>query len=306
MIAPRPDRDPPPAVLRARPTSGPTVQRIVLGAQLRRLREARHITREAAGAVIRASDAKICRLELGRTGFKERDVADLLTSYGVDDASVREEFLQLARQANTPGWWRQYSDILSPWFETHLGLEEAASLIRTYEVQFIPGLLQTADYAEAVTRLGFPTASKEETRRRVALRMTRQEHLARPDAPKLWAVIDEAALRRPLGGRAVMRAQLEHLIQACALPNVTLQILPFHVGGHAAAGGPVTILRFPVPDLPDIVYLEQLSSALYLDKRTDVDTYMSVMDRISLVAAPLADTVALLEKIIEETSTARP
>ncbi|GAA2488976.1 DUF5753 domain-containing protein [Streptomyces longisporus] len=279
---------------------GPTVQRIMLGTRLRRLRESLDISRDTAAAAIRASDAKLCRMELGRVGFKQRDIADLLTLYGVQDAAVRQEFLDSVRRANEPGWWRAYGDAFPSWFEQHLGLEEAASLIRTYEVQFIPGLLQTPEYAEAVIRLGHPITSPDTVARRVELRMTRQELLSRPDAPKLWVVVDEAALRRPLGGAEVMRAQLQHLIEAAAWPNVTLQVLPFHVGGHAAAGGPITVLRFPVPDLPDVVYLEQLSSALYLDKPEEVDHYLAVMDRLSLVASPAVDSVPFLEQVLKE------
>lgn len=282
------------------PRGGPTVLRIVLGSQLRRLREANAISREAAGEAIRASHAKISRLELGRTGYKERDVADLLTLYNVTDEADRTDFLTLARQASAPGWWHQYSDVLPSWFETHLGLEEAASVIRTYENQFVPGLLQTPEYARAVTRLGHPQAPAGEIERRVGLRIARQRLLSRPDAPKLWAVLDEASLRRPLGGPQVMRTQIEHLLKMSELPNLTLQIAPFSIGGVAAAGGPVTILRFREPDLPDVVYLEQLTSALYLDKREDVDNYLSVMDRLCAEADPPSATPAFLRRILEE------
>ncbi|MGH3912652.1 MAG: helix-turn-helix domain-containing protein, partial [Pseudonocardiaceae bacterium] len=265
---------------------GPTVLRIVLGAQLRRLREGLGITRHAAGHVIRASDAKISRLELGRVGFKERDVADLLTLYGVTDEQRRAEFLTLARQANAPGWWHQYGDVLSSWFEVYLGLEQATSRIRTYEAQFIPGLLQTEDYARAVIRLSHTHGPPTDIERRVALRMARQELLARPEpsATTLWAVVDEAALRRPLGSREVLRAQLQRLIELAERPNITLQVVPLHIGAHAAASGPFTVLRFPEPDLPDIVYLEQLTSALYLDKRQDVDSYLGVLERLCVQA----------------------
>ncbi|MCX5250949.1 helix-turn-helix domain-containing protein [Streptomyces sp. NBC_00201] len=280
---------------------GPTVQRIMLGTRLRRLRESLNISRDTAASAIRASDAKLCRMELGRVGFKQRDIADLLTLYGVQDPDVRQEFLDSVRRANEPGWWRAYGDAFPSWFEQHLGMEEAASLIRTYEVQFIPGLLQTPAYAEAVIRLGHAIADPDAIQRRVDLRMTRQQLLAKPGSPKLWVVVDEAALRRPLGGSDVMRDQLKHLIEVAALPNVTLQVLPFHVGGHAAAGGPITVLRFPVPDLPDVVYLEQLSSALYLDKPEEVDHYLAVMDRLSLVASPAADSVTFLEQVLKQT-----
>ncbi len=212
---------------------------------------------------------------------------------------MRQEFLDSVRRANEPGWWRAYGDAFPTWFEQHLGLEEATSLIRTYEVQFIPGLLQTAAYAEAVIRLGRPVDTPDSIQRRVELRMTRQELLTRPGAPKLWVVVDEAALRRPLGGTEVMREQLRHLIETSALPNVTLQVLPFHVGGHAAHG-PITVLRFPVPDLPDVVYLEQLTSALYLDKPDEVDRYLAVMDRLSLVASPAPESVEFLEKLLKD------
>ncbi|WP_049575299.1 helix-turn-helix domain-containing protein [Streptomyces sp. SBT349] len=281
----------------AHPRGGPTVLRIVLGTHLRRLREACGITREAAGDAIRGSHAKISRLELGRVGAKERDIADLLTLYGVADESQREQFLALARQASLPGWWQRYSDVLPSWFETLIGLEEAASVIRTYEVQFIPGLLQTADYARACIRLGNPRATEREVNRRVALRMERQRFLMSPHAPKLWAVVDEAALRRPLGGDAAMREQIRHLRELSERPNITVQIAPFRVGGLAAAGGPITILRFLEPDLPDIVYLEQLNSALYLDKRDDVEDYLAVMDSLCATAEPHGRTAELLDHV---------
>jgi transcriptional regulator with XRE-family HTH domain len=276
-------------------TTGPTVLRMGLGSLLRRRREAVGITREVAGDAIRASTAKISRLELGRVSFKERDVADLLTLYGVVDDAERAQFLDLARKANAPGWWHRYTDLLPNWFETYLGLEQAASVIRTYELQFVPGLLQTREYARAVTQLA--CTRTEEIDRRVELRMRRQELLTAEGAPTLWAVIDEAALRRAIGGPDLARAQLDHLLQMNELPNVSLQIAPFSYGGHAAAGGPFTLLRFAQPDLPDIVYLEQLTSALYLDKRSDVEHYALVMDRLVAQVEPPARTAAILSKI---------
>ncbi|MFG2223096.1 helix-turn-helix domain-containing protein [Streptomyces sp. NPDC048644] len=302
MIAAQPSREPSLRHYLEHPRGGPTVLRIVLGTQLRRLREAAHITREAAGDAIRGSHAKISRLELGRVSCKERDVADLLTLYNVTDEADRADFLALARRTSTPGWWHQYGDVLPGWFETHIGLEEAASVIRTYEVQFVPGLLQTADYARAVTKLGHPRASADEIERRVALRMQRQQLLSVPHAPRLWAVIDEASLRRPLGDQKVMDEQLRHLLTMSKLPNVTLQIAPFSLGGLAAAGGPITILRFLEPDLPDIVYLEQLTSALYLDKRDDVDHYLAVMDRLSAQAESPRNSLAILERLLKQES----
>lgn len=275
--------------------AGPTVLRIGLGGELRRRREAAAVSREVAGDAIRASPAKISRLELGRVGFKERDIVDLLTLYGIDDPTERDQFLALARRANEPGWWHRYADLLPSWFETYIGLEQAASVIRTYELQFVPGLLQHRDYARAVTMLGHTDPAEVE--RRVELRMRRQDLLRAPGAPTLWAVIDEAALRRSLAGPDLARAQLTHLLEMNELPNVSLQIAPLSYGGHAAAGGPFTILRFPEPDLPDIVYLEQLTSALYLDKRSDVDHYAAVMDRLCAQVEPPDRTAAALDAI---------
>ena len=280
---------------------GPTVLRMLLGAHLRRLREAQGVSREDAGWEIRASESKISRMELGRVSFKERDVDDLLTLYGLVDAEERDRLLTLARQANTPGWWHRYGDVLPSWFQSYLGLEAAASLIRTYEVQFVPGLLQTADYARSVVLLGHGRASADELDRRVDLRMRRQKILDRPEPVQLWAVIDEAVLRRPVGSRATMRAQIEALIDATQRQSVHLQILPFQVGGHSAAGGAFSILRFPDQELPDIVYVEQLSSALYLDKRDDVELYVDAMERLCVEADQPERTPDTLRRILKDT-----
>jgi len=250
--------------------------------------------------VIRASHSKISRLETGRVGFKDRDIADLLIFYGVTDEQEREALRALARRANAPGWWHDYSDILPGWFEAYVGLEEAATQIRAYEVQFVPGLLQTKDYARAVTLLGHAAAPAAEIERRVSLRMAREVVLTRPDPPNVWAVLDEAVLRRPVGGADVMRGQLKHLLEMARQPNVTIQIIPFQAGGHAAAGGPFSILRFAERDLPDVVYLEQLTSALYLDKPESVDNYLLVMERLCMEAATPADTAKAIRAILRE------
>ncbi|MQY26228.1 helix-turn-helix domain-containing protein [Nocardia aurantia] len=276
---------------------GPTALRIAVGGQLRKLREQAGITRERAGDHIRGSHAKISRLELGRTGFKERDIRDLLTLYGVADADERETFLELVRKANQPGWWHRYSDLLPPWFETYLGLEHAAKSIRTFEGQVIPGLLQTEDYARAIVALGHENV---ETTRRVELRKRRQQILDRPGAPTLWAVVDEAVLHRPVGGADVLRAQLRHLLDISHRSNITIQVLPFAAGGHAAVGSSFTMLRFAEPELPDIVYLEQLTSALYLDKQVELELYRQVMDRLSVQAEAPERSRRMLEKAIGE------
>ncbi|MEP7022893.1 MAG: helix-turn-helix transcriptional regulator [Actinomycetota bacterium] len=279
-------------------SGGPTVLRILLGAQLRRLREAKRITLEDAGHVIRASGSKMSRLETGRVGFKDRDISDLLTLYGVDDEQQRAALRDLARDASAQGWWHDYSDILPGWFEAYVGLEEAATGIRAYEIQFVPGLLQTDDYARAVTLLGHGNAPADEIERRVSLRMHRQGLLTGPNPPHLWVVLDEAVLRRSVGRPGVMRGQLKHLLEATEWPNVTIQIVPFLAGGHAAAGGPFSILRFAEFDLPDVVYLEQLTSALYLDKRDTVEHYLAVMERLCLEASPAAASAKVISEIM--------
>jgi transcriptional regulator with XRE-family HTH domain len=280
---------------------GPTIQRLVLGGQLRRLREDRDITLEQAAAAIRGSHSKLSRMEHGRVGFKERDVADLLTYYGVKDGEVRAALLSLARESSAPGWWHDYADILPNWVESYVGLEAAAAVIRTYQVQFVPGLLQTDGFARSTLAIGYPNASAEEVARRAELRVSRQEVLNKPNAPRFWAVIDEGALRRPFGGAEVMREQIRHLIDIADHPAVTLQVLPFRVGGHAAGGGPFTILRFAEPDLQDVIYVEQLTSAIYLGKPADVDRYTEVMEQLCLQAEPTGNTVKMLTQILADT-----
>ncbi|MDH6124651.1 helix-turn-helix transcriptional regulator [Kitasatospora sp. GP82] len=282
------------------PNGGSMVRRILLGSQLRRLREGHGITREDAGYQIRASESKISRMELGRVSFKERDVADLLTLYGVHDGTEREALLGLVREANKPGWWHSFNDVLPGWFQTYVGLEEAAALIRTYEVQFIPGLLQSEEYARAVFSQTRPVLSNEELERRLSLRMRRQKLLTEGQSPRLWAVIDEAALRRPVGGPAVMRAQVQYLIDVAEESNVVIQVMPFRFGGHAGESGAFSILRFPEQDLADVVYLEQLTSALYLDKRDDVDAYVQVMERLCVDSLTPDQTIDLLKSILAD------
>lgn len=259
---------------------GPTALRMLVGGQLRKLRTQAGITPEQAADHIRGSTAKISRLELGRTGFKERDVRDLLERYRVDPDDI-QAFLGLVRKANEPGWWHRYSDLMPSWFETYIGLEQAAWSIRTFEAQLVPGLLQTEEYAHAVVALGHENT---ETARRVELRKRRQEMLDWPDGPSLWAVLDESVLHRPVGGVEVLRHQLEHLLEMTGHLRVTIQVLPYAAGGHAAVGGSFTMLRFAEADLPDVVYTEQLSSSTYLDKQSDLENYRRVMDRISVQA----------------------
>ncbi|WP_436520542.1 helix-turn-helix domain-containing protein [Actinoplanes sp. HUAS TT8] len=279
---------------------GSTVRRLQVGAHLRALRRARGLSREQAGYEIRASESKISRMELGRVGFKERDIVDLLRLYGIDDRAEHDRMLTLTREANAPSWWHSYGDVLDTWFQNYLDLEQAAELIRTYEVQFVPGLLQTDAYARAVIRLGHGNAGADQIDRRAGLRMERKKVLQRSDAPRLWAVLDEAVLRRPIGGRAVLREQIVALIETCESANVRLQVVPFDSGGHAAAGGAFSILRFPHEELPDVVYIEHLTSALYLDKREEVDHYAAAIGRLFIEAQPPAETPKFLERILDD------
>lgn len=285
----------------AGPSAGPMVPRLLLGARLRRLREARGVSREAAGHVIRGSRSKISRMEAGRHGFKARDVADLLTLYDVTDEAERATLLTLAEEANTPAWWQYFHDVVPAWAQTFLAAEQAASLIRCFEVQRVPGLLQTPDYARAALRTAHADASPEEIERRVALRMARQRVLRRDPATRLWAVLDEAALRRPVGGLPAMRDQLRHLIEMCRLPQVTVQIMPFLGGGHSAEGGPITIVRLPGSELPDVVYLEQLATGLYPDRPAEIECYWDAMNSLAVEAESPDETPTILHRILQET-----
>jgi transcriptional regulator with XRE-family HTH domain len=274
---------------------GPTVRRMILGTQLRRLRERADLSRAEAGYSIRGSDSKISRLELGRVGFKERDVADLLTLYGVTDTTEREQFLALVRESNQPGWWHRYNDLMPKWFEDFVGLEEAASRIQAYELQFVPGLLQTEEYARVVASHGRPEAANEDVERRVALRMRRQRMLSGPLAPKLWAVIDESVLHRPLGGSKLLRAQLDRMLELTALPHIALQVVPHHKSGFAAEGA-FTLLRFAEPELPNIAYVEHLTGALYLEKPDEIEVYSRALDRLAVDAETPERSRQLLSK----------
>jgi Domain of unknown function (DUF5753)/Helix-turn-helix domain len=279
--------------------AGSMVARMMLGGQLRRHREAAGITPDEAGYHIRASRAKISRLETGRARCKERDVLDLLALYGIDDAETVAGLLVLVSQARAQDWWAGYGDVLPAWFEPYLGMEHSASVIRAFDVQFVCGLFQTEDYARAVTVLGHRDARGPEIERRVAVRMKRQELLTATDPPKVWAVLDEAALRRPAGGTPVMRGQVRRLLEVAEMPAVTLQVLPFSAGAHDA-GGTFMILRFAELDVPDVVYVEQLTGATYVDKPDAVDGHRDVMNRLASAALAPAATTGFLAGMLRD------
>ena len=284
----------------AEPAAGSvTVRRMLVGAHLRRLREEKGISRADAGFTIRASESKMSRLELGRVAFKERDISDLLMLYGVTDPEQRDAVIALVREANRAGWWREYDDVMPGYFQNYVGLEEAATQLRTYETHFVPGLLQTPDYARAVIEAATLPLSPRDLDRAVNLRIKRQDVLRRPDPLRVWAVIDEGALRRQVGDPQIHRAQLEHLLELAELSNVALQVLPLRTGLHAG-GGAFSILRFSDADLPDVVYVEHLVSALYIEKIEHVERYTEVMDRLSVQSLTPEASTDLISKLLTE------
>jgi transcriptional regulator with XRE-family HTH domain len=277
----------------------PTVRRRRLALELRRLREAARLTCEEVAEHLECSASKISRVETGRVSVAPRDVRDMLELYGVP-ADQRESLVQLARDSRQKGWWHAYSDTMQPQMATYIGLESAASEIRIYEVSLIPGLLQTEDYARAVIKAGMVNSPAEDIERRVALLMARQPAVVRDDPPKVWAVLDEAALRRRVGGSGLMRLQLEHLLAQAALPNVAVQVIPFAGGAHPAMGRPFLILVFPERVDTDVVYLEDLTSALYLEDVAEVDRYNVFFNHLRATALSFDDSAALITSVLKE------
>ena len=273
--------------------TSPAISRRRLGARLRRLREAKGVTGEEAGKAIRSSASKISRMESGAVPFKLRDVADLLTLYGLRSGSGRQVILSLVAETHEPGWWDHFGDVLPTWEKPYVGLEAGADLIQVYEPSAVPALLQTEAYALAALNV-LDRAAAAGWRGRLAMtRRMRQDRLTSPDSPRLWALLDEAVLRYPVGGAEVMPAQIGHLIEMSRLANVTLQVIRLGAGRIPAAGS-FTVLRFGDADLPDIVYLEHLTGASYLDRRADVEVYLEAWERITLAAEPPASTAHIL------------
>jgi transcriptional regulator with XRE-family HTH domain len=277
----------------------PTVMRMVLGRRLQDLRERAGFTYEEAGAALEVTHSTIRRMEKAEVSLKILYVDRLLRTYGVTDPNEIESFLALVREANQPGWWHRYRDVLPDWFSAHVSLEVEAALIRAYEPHYVHGLLQTPDYARTVLRAGLPHVAEAEINRLVDLRIERQSLLTRPEAPRFWGVMDETVFRRAADPK-VLRAQVDRLIEAAALPNVTLQVMPFAAGPHPAMYGPFCIFRFRFPELPDIVYSESLRGAVYIDDRDDVSMYLEALDRMCAQSAPAPSTEAYLSGIRKE------
>jgi transcriptional regulator with XRE-family HTH domain len=279
----------------------PTVLRMILARQLQALREKAGLSYEQAAEAIYSSEWTIRRMERAEGGFKPLTVKSLLIAYGITDIREIDAFLALAKDASKPGWWHSYDDILPAWFRTAVGLEEAATLIRAYEPQVIPGLLQTEGYIRAITAASFPAATPDYAERTVALRLARQQLLHRASPPGYWVVMDETVLRRPIGGRHVMRDQLTHLIQAAEQPEVTIQVIPFAAGWHPALYGMFNIFRFPGDEIPDIVYSEALTGAYYLNKPDETARYTQALDTMCAQAATPEQTITILRDIMKET-----
>lgn len=280
----------------------PTVLRMILGRQLEELRSRAGVSFEQAGEAIGVSHSTIRRMEQAKVArLRLSDVEKLLRTYGITDATDIETFLELAREANKHGWWHTYRDVMPDWFGAYLTLEQAAVHIRAYEAQFIPGLLQTEEYARALLSTGDPQASAEDIDRRVALRLGRQRIITRERPPLLWAVMDETVLHWPVGGPKVMRAQIDHLLEIGTLPNVRLQLMPFANGPHPATrAGAFQLFRFEAAELPDVVYLGGLIGSTYLDKQDEVSAYREAMDRLAAQAAQEKKTKALLGALRKE------
>ncbi|MGK5446360.1 helix-turn-helix domain-containing protein [Streptomyces radiopugnans] len=276
-----------------------TVGRIVLGLRLRDLRERAGCSFEEAAAALSVNAATVRRMEKAEVGLKPLFVEKLLETYGVERQEI-DSFLALVEESRKPGWWHRFRDVLPDWFGLYVSLEGSASVIRGYEPHCVPGLLQTEDYARALLRTGFPNAPEDELERRVALRMGRQRLLTGSGAPRLWVVMDETVLHRPVGGREAMRAQIDRLLEAAGMPNVTLQALTFEAGPHPGMFGPFQLFRFDIPELPDIVYTESLTGAVYLDERPDTAAYLEALDRMGAQAVSVRHTEELLGDIRKE------
>lgn len=274
-----------------------TVGQVVLGRRLQELRETAGLKREEAAKVLRVAPATVRRMEMAEVALKIPYVQILLTAYGVPADEV-SAFVALAEEANQPGWWQRYHDVLPDWFSMYVSLEGAARIVRSYEPHFIPGLLQTEDYARSVLEAGtIGNAGRDAVERHVSLRMERQRLLEGGDPPHLWVVMDETVLRRPVSidGR-VMRDQLDKLLELSTRDRVTLQVAEFEDGPHPGTYAPFTLFRFAEPELPDMVFTEYLTGALYLDSRTEVSAHLEVLDHMTARAASTQRT----EKVLRE------
>ncbi|WP_181807896.1 helix-turn-helix domain-containing protein [Streptomyces shenzhenensis] len=281
-------------------TSAPTVLRMILGRRLQERRQEAGVSLEDAARALRVTPLTIRRLEKAEVTLKPLYVDKLLETYGADQQE-RDEFVTFAERANEPGWWHTYRDVLPAWFSAYVSLETGATTLRTYEPHYVTGLLQTPEYARSVLSGGFPNDSDEDLERRVNLRLRRQVLLERSDAPTLWVVMEEAVLHRVVGGPEVMREQIERLLEISELAHVSVDVVPFTAGAHVGACAPFTYFRFAEPELPDVVYTEILSGAMYLDQRSDVVAHLEAHNRMALLTSD-AQSRGLLNRMRKEYS----
>jgi transcriptional regulator with XRE-family HTH domain len=281
-------------------TSAPTVLRMILGRRLQDMRQNTGASLADAAKALRVTPLTIRRLEKAEVALKPLYVEKLLETYGAGKQEL-DEFIALTEQANKPGWWHAYRDVLPGWFTAYVSLETGAGTLRTYEPHYVTGLLQTRAYAHAVLSGGLPNGTEEDVERRVNLRLRRQSLLERENAPVLWVVMEEAVLHRVVGGPEVMREQIDRLLEVSELDHVSIDILPFAVGAHVGACAPFTYFRFEEPELPDIVYSEILSASMYLDERADVVDHLEAHNRMSLLTSSQASK-ALLNRMRKEYS----
>ncbi|GAA3720646.1 helix-turn-helix transcriptional regulator [Streptomyces tremellae] len=276
----------------------PTVRRRRLGQELRRLREQRGMTAEEVAERLLVSQSKISRLENGRRSISQRDVRDLCGVYEVDDRRIVDSLMQMAKDSRQQGWWHAFGDIP---YSVYIGLETDAASLRVYEPQVVPGLLQTRDYAEALVTGALPEYSKADVDKRVGVRMRRQDRIKDGESPlRLWAVVDEAALRRVVGGKQLMREQLEHLLDQSHLPHVTVQVLPFEMGAHPGISGHYAILEFPDASDSSVVYIEGVTSDLYLEKANDVQRYSVMYEHLRAQALNVEQTRDFISAIAKD------
>ncbi|MGW2558195.1 helix-turn-helix domain-containing protein [Streptomyces sp. NPDC001514] len=273
----------------------PTVRRRRLGQELRRLRELKGMTAEEVAERLLVSQSKISRLENGRRSISQRDVRDLCGVYEVDDHRVVDSLMQMAKDSRQQGWWHAFGDIP---YSVYIGLETDAASLRVYEPQIVPGLLQTRQYAEALIAGALPETPVSDVEKRVQVRLRRQERIATPDNPlRLWAVVDEAALRRVVGNEQLMRDQLEFLVEQSQLPHVTVQVLPFSMGAHPGITGHYAVLEFPDASDSSVVYIEGVTSDLYLEKANDVHKYTVMYEHLRAQALNVDQTREFIEDI---------
>ncbi|MFD0689163.1 DUF5753 domain-containing protein [Actinomadura fibrosa] len=276
---------------------GPTMPRLLLGARLRRLRRQRGLHKRDAAAVV-GSEARLAGLELGLIGTRLQEVVALCDLYRVEEHATRVALVELARQSHRPGWWLRHRRVIPGWYVPYLGAEQTASTIRCYTCQFIPDLLQTAEYAQAHIRLLHPQMPPARRRQLLQLRMERQQMLYRDEPTRLWAVLDEAALRRPVGAVRTMYDQLERLRDVCLLPQITIQVMPLAGGTPAVLGSPITLLRWSAGELADLVFLEQMNCGVYPDRPDDTELYRHGLNLLVAQALPPSESPEFLRTMI--------